>query len=130
MPAKKIKILGRAILIAIAVAMADIELLSTYKPEALILRDEDGNPLFAIAKSKRADISKSGVAFNDVDKDGFACITVAIPDDVAEADRKKFVRDQFGPVIHYLEVFAPLVTAEAAQLRADLDAVEDNIEVQ
>ena len=53
-----------------------IEKLAKHKPDALKLKDEEGNDTFVIGFGANASISNYGVNFNKVDNEGQALITI------------------------------------------------------
>lgn len=54
-----------------------IEKLTKHNPDALKLKDEEGNDIFALAFGKTASISEYGVCFDKEDSEGKALITLS-----------------------------------------------------
>lgn len=53
-----------------------IEKLAKHIPDALKLKDEEGNDTFAVAFGERPSITEYGVCFNKIDSEGKALVTI------------------------------------------------------
>lgn len=54
-----------------------IKKLTKHNPDALALKDEEGNEIFRITIGEEASISNYGICFNKMDNEGTALLTVA-----------------------------------------------------
>lgn len=117
-----IKVTGNAVVITSALTVKQIETAAKYRPQALLLLDEDKNPVFAVGiGGGTGSITKHGAVFSrTADAEGRATITLitAFPDD---ADRKEFVADLLGNAVlnlNKLEATLPAVLGEVAAEKA------------
>jgi hypothetical protein len=90
----KITIAGDAIVITSSRTLEEIRTLEKYKPEALVLKDENGEVYFKVGTGS-GNINKYGVSFGDVSRtgDGTAVLTMVLND---VTDAVKFASDNFG----------------------------------
>jgi len=116
----KTKIIGRAFIVTLAIKAALLTLVQTYSPQALTLKDAEKNPLFSLVFDKKAkpELGTFGAVFNDTDDEGYARITLAIPDG---ADRKAHVMKNYTKALANLELIVPQVI-EAATAAEALEA--------
>lgn len=115
----QIKVTGRAVVVRFIEA-AMIKLVSKYEPQALLLKNEDKEPIFGVECTKGSgSISAHGVSFNDVAADGTAQLTFMVPGDVK--DIKAWVKDNFTTAFARLEAIAPQII-EAANRAAGVEA--------
>ena len=126
----KTKVVGQAVIIMTALTVAAINLLQRYQPEALIKKDENGVPVFAIAQGKLGGVSSYGITFNDTAEDGSARITLMIPDSVPAAARKQWVLDNYGLALNELADFEHEVQALFNSLSAKFNAIEAELTVE
>jgi len=115
----QIKVTGRAVVVRFIIA-AMIQLVSKYNPEALLLKNENKEPIFGVEYTKGSgSISTHGVSFNDVAPDGSAQLTFMVPTDVK--DIKAWVKDNFTTAFARLEEIVPQIV-EAANKAAGMEA--------
>lgn len=74
----KIKVMGDTVQICSSLTVEDIKKAKFYKPESLELRDEKGEPYFAIDMGN-AHYGKNGVMFSSKDHEGKAFMTTNNP---------------------------------------------------
>lgn len=92
----KIKIVGRAFIIKF-LAAAMLALVAQFQPDALVLKDNKGNPIFKVSLTKgMTSISMHGISFNDADTEGLAQLTGIFPNEVENKDREAWITDQFA----------------------------------
>lgn len=90
---------GNAVVLKSTMKREDIALIEKYRPEALIVKDEDGNPEFAIGITERSagHVNKNGVTFGPATTaDGNATVTILFDPD---ADVTAAIEDQMGSAI-------------------------------
>jgi hypothetical protein len=105
----KIKIVGDAVVLTSSIKFADIKTMSKFKPQPLKLKDlETKEIVFVVETAEKASISKFGVAFNAVNADGFAEMTLLIPQ---TEDKKAFVKDTYGYVLLSLNILEDQIAA-------------------
>lgn len=104
-----------------------IEKLAKHIPDALKLKDEEGNDVFAIGFGTNASISNYGVNFNKVDSEGKALITIG------KTMENEEIAEEFASIL--MKVKEVEVKAEAAyaaleeQLLEVTNSIENPLEV-
>lgn len=88
----KIAFLGNAMVVTSAVKASLIKAAKTFAPTALVLRNEDGDDVFAIGTGSSASLTKVGATFDGKNADGFLTATIVIgdADDKVEAAKIKY----------------------------------------
>lgn len=105
---------------------ADLELAKKYRPDALKVKDSDGNDIFGMSfVAGKPCISKNGVTFGAANADGFAIVTGDIPEKLPEGtpNAGEYVADIVGAAlthINALEAQLPDVVATIKNERAAL----------
>lgn len=119
----KITVNGNALVLTSETKMEDIELLKKVNPDALKLKDKDGNEIFAIGAGTNGGISKNGVVFDGAtrDDDAFATVTVTVPANVGNV--ADWVAEKVMPVWASLEKVAEQVKAATETYAADKAAL-------
>lgn len=112
------------------IKVEDIVLLEKHNPDALAIKDDDGNTKFAIGYVQgRPNIKSFGITFGATSfTDGKATITESLPgsfDDVAKA--KEYVVEKVGAVVQYLQKLEQTVPVAANAVRAEKRALMDSI---
>lgn len=123
------KLLGTNALIISDIPVKDIKLVKKYNPEALILKDEKENALFAVDFNKVSGTSgKYGITFNEV-VNGKAAISVNCDPEVSAEQRKEYLTDFMMDFVQYLELLTGQITVAAKTIRAFKEDVSKQIEV-
>lgn len=97
----KLKLIGDVVVIQSEKKFSDYELVGKYKPEALILRNENGDAEFAVSVRENAgEITPYSVTFDSMtrDEEGYALISIpvsGIPRDLDADKTKEFICDKF-----------------------------------
>lgn len=124
----KVTIAGDAVVITSALKLEDIRLVKKYRPEALILKDEDDEPIFGIGITNGPGcINNVGVSFGRETRNDekLAVVTMAIAEEVD--DIEEYVVDAIGRAIinlNKLEAKLPeVIEAIAAEKAEILDSV-------
>ena len=124
----KIKIVGDAFVVTSNLAVSDIELLAKHNPDALKIKDEDGNDLFSVSyKEGKPSIANFGITFGGKTRGtkGLATYTGSIHASVADA--KKHVAEIIGCISGNLskveKTFADAVDTVKAEQKALLDSI-------
>lgn len=121
----KLKVLGDMIQIKIDLTESDYKKVTNYAPDALKVKDENGNEVFGISMGD-AHWSKYGVAFCNTDSNGKLFMTTENPvtehnDPVAE---KNAIKEKFAQTIFFLE----MIEQNFANIKTELTAMEQNAE--
>ena len=124
-----IKVAGRAATIVSAFTLEEIEKLKEYRPDALVLKDDDGNVTFKVTTSCEESISPYGVAFAaDTFGDGKACLTVV--DNCGYYEKpEEFVIDAFGKALLNLNKVERQIPDALDEIEAELDLIKEAIEI-
>ena len=123
-----IKVSGRTATIVSAYTLADIEKLEKYRPEALALKDKDGNVTFKVGTSFVGSVSDYGIGFGvGTFGNGKACVTV--PGGEAYATAEEFVLEEIGTTINKLNKVESQIAGALDEVEAEITAIKDAIEI-
>jgi hypothetical protein len=126
----KIKVIGNAAVVTSSVKVADLQKLGKFKPASLKLIDkETKDELFAIGIGS-ASLNKFGASFPVADKDGFAEMTLVIPESVKADAKKAYVEDTYGYALLNLNKVEAQIADTLEVVAGDFAAISENIEVQ
>jgi len=125
----KIIIAGGVYVLKSDAKLEDLKYVQKYSPDTLVLKDEDGDPTFAISVGCTSSISKYGVCFNTEthDEDKLACITMPLPSGITNA--QEYVVDQIGDILANLTEIEGLIAGAIEGVKAKRAAVAESIEV-
>lgn len=103
----------------------DLDLVKKYAPDALKIKDKDGNDVFGMSYCEnRSSVSKIGVTFGGVNKDGCVIVVGDIPADLPAGTKPgEYVADVVGAAlenINALEAKLPEVVTGIRAQRAEL----------
>jgi len=124
-----VTIAGNSFVITSAVSMADLETVKKYRPSALAITDPDTKEaLFKVGLGSNS-VSDFGVCFGGVSNDEakLATVTLSIPSDCEDA--KEFVLDKAGLALANLNKVEAGITDALEEIRAERDAIAQNIKV-
>ena len=121
----RIALVGDALVLTSTLKVEEIELLKKYKPDALKIKDAEGNDVFAIAyKDGCPGINNKGITFSGESRDGNGYATLTANLDLNEGeDPKEAVADIIGTPavkVNEIEAAAPAALAEVLAARAAL----------
>ncbi len=133
----KITITGDAYVIASDIKAKDIELLKKYDPDALKVKDKDGNDKFTIAFAEgKPGIQKfagsASVTFGGKTRDeaGNATITGTLPVGLIGKDEaKEHVAELITPFLPYLNQLEKSIPETAKKIRDERSALLEKITV-
>lgn len=123
-----ITIAGSALVIRSAHSLEELEKVASYKPEALMLKDEKGNVQFTVTPGVNGSADARNLVYSETAPDGSgkACLTLGRP---AGADPKKAVAAKYGPIIAKANKIEEQVAAALNEVNAMLADVEGQIVV-
>lgn len=122
----KIAVIADAYALTSELTVKDIMLCKKYNPDALVIRDEDGNDKFALSYNEgKPSVTKFGVTFGGKDKDGKATITEIIPQGTENA--KEFIADRFGAIVPYLKELEKSIPTAVKKITDDKQSLMDSI---
>lgn len=127
----KIKVTGAAAVVVSDVKLEDYKKVAKYRPDRLVLKDENGEPYFTVQTSHGVgNIGKYGATFGDI-TDGaekHATITIIDNDGFGE-DAKQAVAEKVGVAILHLNEIEASLPAIIREVNAELAAIESSIEL-
>ncbi len=126
-----VKIAGDAVVITSTMKLEDLNTLKKYRPDALVLKDENKEPIFAVGTTStgRGDINEFGVTFDSEARDDTkkAVVTVVVPTGIA--DIKAYVADKLGMAINNLNKLEEGLTGVIDEINAEKAKVLESITV-
>lgn len=129
----KLSITADAYALTSKITVKQIELLKKYNPEALQIKDKDGNVEFAVSFVEgKPSVEKFGVTFGGATRDehGYATITGIIPANVKTTDAaKEFVAEKFGAIEAYLTKLEETIPTAAGKVAEARKKIVDSITV-
>jgi hypothetical protein len=125
----KFKVVGDAAVLISDISVETLEKLETFRPEALQLLDEDKEPIFAIATGPHGHMGSFGVCFDSKTPTNKAQLTLNLPVNMTNAEKKEYIKTKFGLALLKLNKLEANIQADAASLAADFDSVERSIEI-
>ena len=124
-------IAGNALVFTSEIKLEDVKLLSKANPNALILFDDEKEPVFAIGVGnfESGSIGKLGVTIDSTSRNenGFATVTGIIPEGIADA--KEFAANILMPAYLSIKALEDTVPVAAEEIRAAKAALISGISV-
>lgn len=128
----KLSIMSNVYTLSSTLTVEDILLLKKYNPDALKLKDSDGNMKFAIDYCEgKPSVTPFGITFgSELLSTGNATVVGEIPNGLNNADLAKgFVVDKLGCVVDYIQTLESSIPEEAKAIRDKRIALINNITV-
>lgn len=128
----KITIVGNAVAIKSSIKMEDLKVVAKYNPNALCLKDEDGEEVFRIgATNGEGSIGKYGISFSSTDSHGYATLTITlqklgISEDV---NVKEVLADTIGAAVGYLNNIEESIASVVDEINDSKNKFMESIEV-
>lgn len=125
----KVVLAGQVFVVASDLTVEDIKDAMKYAPDALQLKDEEGEPIFCLSYGSYGSLNGNGVCFNAETNDGTgkACITCPIPEGVKNA--VDYIVDKVGPIRSKIIEVETKLPELLAGVKADRAAMAEEIEV-
>ena len=126
-----IKVLGNVFAITSGVKLDDLKRIKRFRPEALELKDGDGDPVFAIGIGCRGGFQDECVVFDcaTADGQGLACVTADLPKIPEGKDVRDFLADEVGGILAKLNKLEVTLPGVIAEINAEHEAARPAIEV-
>lgn len=121
----KVKILGNAVEVTSSVKFEDIKKVKKYRPSALVLKDENGNALYALSVGE-GKINNVGASFDHATRDDEKKATLTMAVTYEGDDVKAYVADALGAALLNLgkiEATLPAVINEINQEQASVESL-------
>lgn len=126
----KTTIIGSAVVITAETLLDDIKRLKKYKPDALVLSDENKDPVFRISTTHGGGtIDKFGIEFSDTKSDAEGHATCTIFLSANAEDIKEAVADLIGAPLMRLQKLEDALPDVIAKLDQERAAVMDSITI-
>jgi hypothetical protein len=129
----KVTIAGNSYVITSDVAMADLETVKKYRPNALAIIDEETKEAtFKVGFGERSSVSDHGISFSGVTNDGkkLATATLPIPADALEdGDAKDYILDKAGLALANLNKVEEGIADALEEIKTERDTIAENITV-
>ena len=129
----KINVVGDAVVVTSALKLEDIKTLEKYRPDALVLKDEEGEPVFKLATSCcGGSIGKYGATFSSTthDDEKLATFTSVLKSgDSSPEEIKEFIADVYGYPVMTLNKLEATLTDVLTEVELEKEAVLDSIEI-
>lgn len=123
----RLNVMGDALQIKSRLTKAEIERALTFKPEALKIKDEENNEIFAIALGN-ASISQYGICFPSTDAEGRVFVTadnnIDHSDPVAE---REYLTRNFATILDKIDQVETQVSLVSGELKNIEERVARNI---
>lgn len=125
----KIMICGTTFTIESTHSLDDLNKVASYKPDALHLDDENGNPYFFVLPGTFGNIQSDGIIYADTAPDGSgkAVVTIPLPPCKDGQTVKSAVAAKYGPVICNANKVEKQIADALEEVNAMLASVEANI---
>jgi len=124
-----VTIAGNSYVITSTVAMADLETVAKYRPNALAIADpETKETLFRVGIGSSS-VNDYGISFGGVSNNDakLATATLSIPSDVEDA--KEYVLDKAGFALVNLEKIEAEIAEVLGEIRAERNSIAESIKV-
>lgn len=126
----KITTLGDSVQIKTTITLNELVKVKRYEPEALTIRDEDGNPVFTVSYGD-ASLSAYGICFSSTDAEDNMFLTLVNPvqDHSDKEAEKQAILEEFAPIIAKLNVLEVNIMGIVKELDVIESSVAESIEV-
>lgn len=128
----KLSVIGDAFVATSTIKADDIALVAKYKPDALKIKDKEGNDVFSISyvADGNSSIAPFGITFTGKSRGedgGYATLTQKLPKGTTDA--KKYVADAVGGVIEHVNAIEESLPAVVEEIKTTKAALLDSITV-
>lgn len=120
----KIKKVGQALVLTSAIKAEEFDKVKKFKPEALELKTEKGEVTFKVMLDE-GEISRYGVSFDSVDREGYAQLTI-----MTYVESKEDILDCYATILANINKVEAQVAAALDEVNALFASVEGSIEVE
>lgn len=126
----KIKTLGNTVAITSTVAFKDIELVQKYRASALQLKGGEDNKevIFSIGVGTPS-ANDFGIGFDGATRDEAGLAIVSLPLEYKGDDVKGYLADKYGTAITNLEKLEAALPGVVTAIKAEREAIKNNIEI-
>lgn len=123
-----INLVGKAVVVTSSITYDDLTLVQKYRPEALQLKDEKGNPFFMVFLGDCGGINKNGVTFDSKSNNGGKAQFTEIVN-FKNTDPVEAVAEYVGTSILHLSKIEQGLPEIIADIKDEKDRIEGHIVV-
>ena len=107
----------------------DIETVKKYRPDALKIKDSEGNDVFGMSYvAGKPCVSKNGITFGSTNADGFVIVVGDIPANLpAGTSAGEYVADVVGAALTNINALEESIPAVVAEVKAERDELIGSI---
>lgn len=127
----QIKILGESAVITSTLKAEGLETLKKFKQEHLTILNDREEVVYAVgmAQGGRGSVTDYGITFNNRDAEGFAQVTITLPDGIAAEERANYVAEKFGNSVTRLNGVEEIIQERIDGVVAAQTAMVESIQV-
>ena len=126
----KITVAGQAVVIASTLKLEDIKLLEKYRPEALVLTDEEKEPVFKIGTTYGVGtIGTYGASFSDESNDDQKLATITLLYEGETDNLKESIVDSIGGALLKLNKLERMLPAVLEEISAEKAEIFEHIQI-
>ena len=128
----KITIVGETVVVTSNIKLDDYKTTAKYRPHRLMLKGEDGEPVFAVGLTgnPKGSINNVGAEFGAQSHDGTGRATITFDLPCGDGDVKERVAEKIGAAIIYLNKLEETIPEVVEEIAAEKIAVIESIFVQ
>lgn len=122
----KVKMITNEAYVFAEVSIDDIRKVSKFKPDALTIKDEKGESVFAVGAAPLGAVNKYGVSFTNEDA-GKAYFKVAIFSEDPE-ERKTVFSEEYAAILKNLSIVETQIKTALIEIERDIEEFKSQIE--
>jgi len=129
----RVKIMQQTLQVTSNITKRQLAQAKTFAPDALKIKDADGNEVYAVGPSiaaKDGSVSKFGITFNGHNAQGQLTLTMPIPFEANVEKREKAVKEQFGNALAALAQNEDIVITHITAAVGAVELAFENAEVE
>lgn len=123
----KITVTGEALVVTLRVSLENLQRVAKYRPEALKLKDENGDPIYSISVKGTPGINDFGATFGAAtyDENKYAAITMKV--NPGDQDIKEYIADTYGAAINYLGEIEEKLPGVITEINEERERIKEGI---
>lgn len=121
----KIRVLADRAVIVSEVAFADMEKIAKYEPDALKIKDKEGNETFVVMVGKKDSVAACGVCF--IEEGDKAIARIDLP--IGEEKKADYVAENYGIIMGKVNTLEDQMKTALAGVDATIAQIKAGIEV-
>lgn len=127
----KITVAGNVFVVTSDFTLEDLKRVERFRPDALTLKDEEGDPTFIVKAGCSGGIMSGAVIFAESTRDGrkAACVTCKLPEIPENKDVRDVLADEIGGIITNLSKIEEALPAVLDEINAEHAAIAEAIDM-